>query len=127
MTKPIQVTFRNMDASPALEEDIRLRVEWLESFHPDIMGCQVLVEMPHRHRRKNRPLHVRISVPVPGGQVVVNHEPGVRGLLKGLDASKVHKATEIDGAHTNPYVAVHDAFDLARRQLDVFARRQRGD
>lgn len=129
MTKPVQITFRNMDVSPALEQEVRSRVEWLETFHPGLIGCRVILEVPHRHRqrRRSRPMHVSISLTVPGGEVVVNHAPNLHAELKDVEAEEVRKTVEVDGAHKDPLVTVHDAFDVARRRLEDFARRQRGD
>ena len=104
--RPVQISFRNMRVSPEIEEEIRSRAAWLESFHPAIVGCRILLEVPHRHRRHGQPLHVRIEVSLPGEDVVVNHEP--------VDASDAH-------------VVIHEAFDVARRRLEDMARQQRGD
>ncbi len=123
MTRPVQISFRNMSVSPALEEEIRTRAAWLESFHPGIVGCRVLLEIPHRHRRRGRPLHVRIYMSLPGEDVVVNHEPTPNAVLP----PALHKGDELDGRHKDAHVAIHEAFDAARRRLEDMARRQRGD
>ena len=68
-TRPVQISFRHMTVSPAIEEEIRSRAAWLESFYPAVVGCRVLLEVPHRHRRRGRPLHVRIEVSLPGEDV----------------------------------------------------------
>ena len=106
---PTQISFRGLAHSDALEADIRDRVAWLEQFHAGIAGCRVLVELPHRHRRNGRHFHVRIEVTVPrSAPIIVNHEPSLHGPLK-----------DVEGA-------VHQAFDVARRQLQDAAREQRG-
>jgi hypothetical protein len=112
-----------MSASPALEDEIRSRAAWLESFYPGIVGCRVLLEVPHRHRRRGRPLHVRIELSLPGEDVVVSHEP----TLDATARSTPHKSDELGGRHKDAHVAVHEAFDVARRRLEDAARRQRGD
>jgi ribosome-associated translation inhibitor RaiA len=122
-TRPVQISFRNMSVSPALEEEIRSRAAWLESFCPGIVGCRVLLEVPHRHRRRGRPLHVRIEVSIPGEDVIVNHEP----TLDATSRPAPHKSDELDGRHKDAHVAIHEAFDVARRRLEDAARRQRGD
>ena len=123
MTKPVQVTFRNMGVSAALEQEVRSRAAWLETFHPGIVGCRVLLEIPHRHRTRGRPLHVRIELSVPGEDVIVNHEPS----LDVAAGPAPRKNEELDGRHKDGYVAIHEAFDVARRRLEDLARRQRGD
>lgn len=122
-TRPVQISFRHMTVSPAIEEEIRSRAAWLESFYPAVVGCRVLLEVPHRHRRRGRPLHVRIEVSLPGEDVVVNHEP----TLDATARSTPRKSDELDGPHKNAHVAIHEAFDVARRRLEDVARRQRGD
>ena len=122
-TRPVQISFRHMTVSPAIEEEIRSRAGWLESFYPGIVGCRVLLEVPHRHRRRGRPLHVRIELSLPGEDVIVNHEPP----LEAMSPRVLHKSDELDGRHKDAHVAIHEAFDVARRRLEDVARRQRGD
>ena len=65
MTRPLQVTFRNMAVAPVLEEEVRARAAWLETFYSEIVGCRVLIEFPHRHRSRGRPVHIRVELSVP--------------------------------------------------------------
>jgi ribosomal subunit interface protein len=109
MKLPLQVTFRNMDPSEAMEANIRERAEKLDAFYDQIMGCRVVVEADHHHHQKGNLYHVRIDLTVPGGELVVSREP------------------EQHQAHQDAYVAVRDAFDSARRQLEDYARRRRQD
>jgi hypothetical protein len=123
MTRAVQITFRNMRVSPALEQEIHSRAAWLETFHPGIIGCRVLLDIPHRHRQHGRPLAVRIELSLPGEDVIVNHEPA----LPATGRTEVRKSEEVDGAHKDAHVAVHEAFDIARRRVEDCARRQRGN
>lgn len=124
---PTQVTFRGLAHSETLETDIRERVAWLEQFYADIVRCRVLVEVPHRHHHDGRHFHVRIEITVPGGApIVVTHEPSLHGSLKDVEETAHHKETEIEGVHRYARVAIHQAFDAARRRLQDFAREQRG-
>jgi hypothetical protein len=128
MAIPTQITFRGLAHSDPLEGEIRERSAWLGQFYADILGCRVLVEVPHRHRHSGRHFHVRIEVTVPGGgPVVVSHEPSPHGPLKDTERAEHHKESEIESVHRYASVAVHDAFDAARRLLQDFARKQRGD
>ena len=125
---PVEITFRGLGHSDALEGAIRERVAWLEQFYADIVGCRVLVEIPHRHRHSGRHFHVRIELPVPGGgPLVVSHEPSLHGRSKNTERTSHHKESEIESVHRYARVAIHDAFDVARRLLQDFARKQRGD
>ena len=125
---PTQVTFRGLEQDKALEDDVRERVAWLEQFYTGIVRCRVVVEVPHRHRLDGRHFHVRVEVTVPGGPpIVVNHEPSLHGRSQDAAVEAHHKDDEIDGVRRHATVAVHEAFDAARRRLEDFAREERGN
>jgi cold shock CspA family protein len=124
---PAQVNFHGLAHSETLEADIRERLAWLEQFYSGIVGCRVLVEVPHRHRHEGRHFHVRIELTVPGGApIIVTHEPSLHAPLKDAAEAEHHKDTELGGVHRYAHVAIREAFDIARRQLQDFAREQRG-
>jgi cold shock CspA family protein len=124
---PIQVTFRGLSHSDALESEVRERVAWLEQFYNRIVRCRVRIELPHRHRHDGRHFRVRIELTIPGGApIVVSHEPSLHPRLKDVEEGAHHKETEIETVHRYASVAVREAFDAARRQLEDFAREQRG-
>ena len=50
MKLPLQVTFRHMEPSDALDADIREHAEILDKFAGNIMSCRVVVEAPHQHK-----------------------------------------------------------------------------
>ena len=125
MTDILQITYRNMDNSEALSARIRSEAERLETFYPRMTSCRVLVDAPHRHHRWGVLYHVTVELGVPGGPVVVRHEPSLHnGLQNGGEAGK---HTEAALRHKDVYVTVGDAFKAARRQLQDHARRQRHD
>jgi cold shock CspA family protein len=107
MRLPLQITFRNIPRSSAIELAVRERAERLDRFSDLIMGCRVVVESPHRQHRQGKLYHVRIELTVPGGDIVVSREPAM------------HHAYE------DVYVAIRDSFDAARRRLEDYARRHR--
>jgi len=104
---PVEITFRNMDRSDAIEARVRAGADKLEQFCDRIMSCRVVVERSHRHHHKGNVYHVRIDLTVPEDELVVSREPGE------------------NHAHEDAYVAVRDAFKAMRRQLEDYARRQR--
>lgn len=104
----LQITFRNIDASPSVEEKVRERARELERFHDRILSCRVVIEAPNR-RRHGDLYHVRIDLKVPGREIVVKRDP-----------PEHH-------AHEDIHVAVRDAFDAVRRRLEDHVRRRRGD
>ena len=105
MQKPLQITIHGMEHSPALDAHIREKAAKLEEFYPRMTACHVTVEQPHRHRQQGAQFEVHIDVRVPGrGEIVVNRQ----------------HAEDV-------YVALRDAFDAAKRQLEEHIRLQRGD
>jgi ribosomal subunit interface protein len=104
----LQITFRNMESSPALETRIRELVQKLQRFSSQIIRCQVVVEAPHHRRHEQGALFdFQVEVTVPGKEIVIGH------------------AHSKDPAHTNAYVALRDAFRAARRQLQEHERIRR--
>lgn len=106
MPFPVEIRFRDMEPSPAVEQFVRRWAAKLGRVHDRIAGCEVVIERPHQSHRHGQRVHVRVALSVPGADLVVSH------------------AQELDGAHEDAYVAVRDAFRAARRQLD-HARRMR--
>jgi ribosome-associated translation inhibitor RaiA len=104
MQAPLEIKFRELEPSTALTTRIRELATRLERFFDRIQFCEVAVELPHRHHRQGRQYHVRIKLDVPGTMLVVSNDPGP------------------DEAHEDIYVALRDAFDAARRQLEDYVR-----
>lgn len=127
MIRPVHVTFRNMRPNAPLEALVQARADWLETFYPNIVGCRVLVEVPHRHRGHGQHVHVRVELALPGEDVVVSHAPTLHARLTDREESSHRKAADIEGVHEHAEVAVREAFDAARRRLQDTVRRQRGD
>lgn len=108
MQTPLEITFRNMDHSDAVEARIREKVDKLEQVYDRITACRVRVEAINRQHTKGNLFQINIELSVPGKQVVVDRNPG-----------KNH-------AHEDVYVAVRDAFNAARRRLEDHSRRKSG-
>lgn len=107
MEPPIQITFRNLEHSEAIEARIRERAEKLVEYYDRIMNCRVVVEGQHKHHRHGNCYHVRVDITVPDGELVASREP-----------DEHHSYTDV-------YVAIRDAFDTMRRQLEDYGRRER--
>lgn len=108
MQLPLQIAFRNMERSEAIEQMVRDKAAKLDEFADRIMSCRVVVTMPHRHHAHGNQYQVRIDLTLPHGEVVVNRE------------SSQH--TE----YRDIAIALRDAFDAAKRQLADQLRRRRG-
>jgi len=107
MQLPLQVSFRHMKHSKPIEALIRDRAARLDTFADHIMSCRVVVEPAGKHQREGQLYAVRIDLTVPGKEIAVTHGPST-------EARDIH-------------VALRDAFDAARRQLEDYERRRRGD
>ncbi len=109
MQVPLRITFQDMDPSPAVEARIRERAEALDKLVPGIVSCRVAVKTSAARHRQGRLYHLQIELTVPGREIVVKRDP-----------PEHH-------AHEDILVAVRDAFDAARRQLEDYARKIRVD
>lgn len=98
----------------------------LDEFYRRITSCRVVIEALHRHHKWGELFHIRIELGVPRGQIVVRHEPSLRSAGQGGDKDTWAKHLEVHPQHKDIYVALRDAFEAARRQLQDYARRQRG-
>ena len=127
MIQPLQIAFRNMEPSEAVAARINAEAAKLDRYFNRITSCRVLVEAPHRHHRWGEPFHVRIELGVPGEEIVVKHAPSLRRALEHSDTPKWVKHLEPDARHKDMYVTIHDAFKSARRRLEDYVRRLRGD
>jgi cold shock CspA family protein/ribosome-associated translation inhibitor RaiA len=126
MQLPATITFRGIEPSDALEADIRRRIDRLETYFSPIMGCRVLVEFAERHHQTGNHFHVRIDLTVPGDEIAVAHDASLHATAKDTGATKGRKQNEPDPERKHAYVAIREAFDVARRQLQDYARRHRG-
>lgn len=99
MQIPLQIRFNNLERSEFIEASVRKYARKLELFRDDIVSCRVTVESPHKHHRKGRLYHIVIDVRTRGDEIAVSRMP------------------DDEQAHEDIYVAIHDAFDAARRQL----------
>ncbi len=127
MILPLQISFRNMGASKAVADRVREEALKLETFYDHIMGGRVVIELPHKHRGKGDLYHVRIELTVPGEEIVIKHKPSLQATLRRVDAEKRSKSSDARAAHKDVYVVIRDAFKDARRQLQAYARRARGE
>ncbi|HVN68246.1 MAG TPA: HPF/RaiA family ribosome-associated protein [Candidatus Binatia bacterium] len=103
MSFPVQITFRGLDHSEALDTLIRDEAAKLEKFFDAVVSCRVLVERQTGLHHSAAPYVVRVSLVVPGADLAIATEPSD-------DAA----------------AAVRDTFRRARRRLQDRARRRAG-
>jgi cold shock CspA family protein len=109
MQLPLQITFRHMEPSPALEARIRELAARLEKFSGQIIRCHVIVEPTSHHQHQGRLHDFHLDITLPAAEITIRtaHPP--------------------DRAHEDPYVALRDAFRVARRKLEAYERKRRHD
>ena len=108
MQSPLQLRFRNMSASDALEAYIRQRAEKLDDISESLIGCRVVVEAPHKHQHKGHLYQARVDLSLPGKVIAARSEQ------------------TLNHAHEDVYVAVRDVFDAVQRELQEHIYRQKG-
>jgi cold shock CspA family protein/ribosome-associated translation inhibitor RaiA len=108
MQLPLQITYHQVEPSPALEAEVQGWVDDLETFFDRITSCRVFFEAPQHHHHQGGLYRVRIEIGVPGDHIVVTRSP------------------DEHAAHADPHVALRDGFRAARRQLEDYVRRLRG-
>ena len=97
-----QITLKNVPHSEAVEAKIREKMAKLEQFDGRLTSCRVTVEESQRRHHQGKLFAVHVDMTVPGRELVVNRIE-----------------------HEDLYVAVRDAFDAAKRQLDEHSRKRR--
>lgn len=110
MQVPVQITFKGIDQSDAIEARVREEIDRLEQFHERITSARVVIARPQHRRRQGDSYHIQIHLEIPGAaDIAVSRDPGD------------------DNAHEDVYVTIRDAFKAAQRQLQDVARKRRGD
>lgn len=109
MTIYTEISFRDMDPSQALEAKIAKRVEKLERVFNHISACRVIIEAPHKHRIRGNLFHVRIDLSAPQNELVASRD------------------ISVNIAHEQVDVALRDAFNAIKRQLQKHKEKLRVD
>jgi ribosomal subunit interface protein len=101
MTLPVQITFRDLESSEAVEALIHERAERLSRHSDRIRNCRVVVAtIQHRHETGGR-YRVTVELDVPRSELVASHD------------------------HGDVYEAVRDAFDAVTNRLEHHVARMR--
>lgn len=101
---PTEITLRDIEKTPAIEEQIQKRVHKLEHFYEKIESCKVVIDIPQKHKHNGKIYNVVIEALVPGKKLVVNRNP-----------------------NEDLYVAIRDAFDALTNQLKDYRDIQQGE
>lgn len=117
MQVPVDIRFRHVEPSEALESAIRSHVEALEEQNERITSCHVTVDhvgaskgqvRPHHRHGSGAHFRVSIHLTMPGGELFVGRDPAEHANFE------------------DAYAAVNEAFDNIRRQLSDMKRPKKG-
>jgi ribosome-associated translation inhibitor RaiA len=103
----LQITFRDLDPSDAIESYVRSRAEKLATLGRNVLTCHVAIEAPHRSKHHGRHYRVRLDLAVPGGEVVVDRCPD-----EGRACEDIYAA--IDHAFDNALKSVREGVERRR-------------
>lgn len=106
---PLQITFRGIEPSEAVEARIRSKVDELERLFHHLINCRVVIELANNRHHKGKTYNTRIYVGVPGQEIVVTND---------------HPK---DQGHEIVYDAIADAFQAAEKRLKTYAAKLEGD
>jgi hypothetical protein len=105
----IVIRYTGVGRGGATEEAVRQLAADLESVYDRIARCDVVVEALRGHQLTTHRYRVRVSMTVPGGEIVVSRDPA-----PGVDQE-------------DPLVALRDSFSAARRRLEHYVWRNLRD
>jgi ribosome-associated translation inhibitor RaiA len=109
MQVPLEITFHNMESLDWAEQEIRARVDDLESIYDRLTSCRVRVDQRATNNNDTIPPVVRIELGIPGRKdLVVAHEPDRLQLR--FQRPDLHNA-------------INEAFRIAERQLSEYKDR----
>ncbi len=101
---PVQITVRDMQSSPALEDHLRKKALKLSQYYNHIINCKIVIHIPQKHKHQGKLFSVSIDLSVPGKELVVNRK---------LDE--------------DVYIAIRNAFLAMKTQLESYVCKRRGD
>lgn len=109
MDLPLEIQFKGVDRTAALDRLIERQAARLERFHPHITSCRVAVSKPHRNNVDASRFRVRLRCMVPPG----------RELMAVVAPA--------EGAPLQPLPAMlRDAFGILERKLKILSDKTSG-
>ena len=106
MQIPVQVTFKGLPVNDEIERLCIQHAEALEKFGP-LVSCRVVIDKPHQHKKRGNLFDVRLDIKIPGREIAVSRTPAEHAVSEHAE------------------VALREAFDEARRQIQDAVRVRR--
>jgi ribosome-associated translation inhibitor RaiA len=108
MNTPLEITFKGLDKSAAIEAKIAEKAAKLEKHFDRITHCRVVVSAPNKHAHKGKTYEIKIDIGIPEhAPIIVTHDSAVGNATEDLQ------------------IALRDAFLAAQRHLDETVERMR--
>ena len=84
MNTPLEISFKGLDKSAAVEAKIAEKAAKLEKHFDRMTHCRVVVSAPNKHAHKGKIYEIKIDIGIPEhAPVIVTHESAVAAdLLK---------------------------------------------
>ena len=101
MKPAVDVVYRDLDSSAALNDIITKKLEKLSRYTDQIIHSRVVLNAPHQHKHKGKQYRASIELDIKGHPVAITQ-----------DDESIH-------------VAVRDAFSSAERKVKQLAARHR--
>lgn len=101
MKPAVDVVYRDLDSSAALNDIITKKLEKLNRYTDQIVHSRVVLDIPHNHKHKGKQFRASIELDIKGHPVAITQ-----------DDESIH-------------VAVRDAFSSAERKVKQLVDRQR--
>ncbi len=101
MKPAVDVLYRDLEFSPALNEVISKKLEKLNRYSDQIIHSRVVLDTPHNHKHKGKQFRASIEIDLKGHPIAVTQ-----------DNESIH-------------LAVRDAFSSAERKVKEIAARKR--
>lgn len=109
MMTPLEITFKGLDKSRAIEAKIAEKATKLEKHFDRMTHCRVVVAAPNKHPHKGKVYEIKIEVGIPEhAPLIITHD------------------SPVGAAQDDLHVAIRDAFDSAQRRLDELVDKMRG-
>jgi cold shock CspA family protein len=109
MQTPPEIEFKGMAGTPQIRDAIEKHIAGLEERWGRVTSCRIVLQGPGGRHRKGGLYEVHIRLALPDGREV-----------------NVERTPPADERYSDLTFALNDAFNRARRQLQVQARRTQG-
>ncbi len=108
MKLPLEISYRGVDKSEAIDALVHAKAEHLDKFCDHISRCDVIIEHPNHSQHSGNPYRVRLDVTIPPGHELVSDERPVKHEM-----------------HEPLSKVINDAFKHMERQIKDLVQRQR--